>query len=254
MTWMRLHRTDPDCTAIPKSGHPLTTDPFTCVLALSVRLLVSLRILLGRIHFIFITLPCHVPTAFGVGSMIYSGLEFAQYFEIDVEGPCHNLLMALTPAARMTFTFIQMYFIFLNAKVKRKSRLLQTIARLTSIGSHKQMTITAPKAVAYFGLMHMVATNLCVWLNVIVEETKHEILQFHHNGTGRKSVNLSTNGCFRLRWLIPLTCLQTVTELLPHLCPNHRQLITNTTSLTQKLWSIPTRSFKAVTAYSPAPC
>lgn len=34
-----------------------------------------------------------------------------------------------------------------------------------------------PRVIAYFGLMHMVATNLCVWLNVIIEETKHEILQ-----------------------------------------------------------------------------
>ena len=31
-----------------------------------------------------------------------------------------------------------------------------------------------------FGLMHMVATNLCVWLNVIIQETKHEILYFDH--------------------------------------------------------------------------
>lgn len=49
--------------------------------------------------------------------MIYSGLEFAQYFETDPGSECHNILMAATPAARMVFTFIQMYFIFLNAKV-----------------------------------------------------------------------------------------------------------------------------------------
>ncbi len=43
-----------------------------------------------------------------------------------------------------------------------------------------------PRAIAYFGLMHIVATNLCVWLNVIIEETKHEILhQFsHHESDG----------------------------------------------------------------------
>lgn len=57
--------------------------------------------------------------------MIYSGLEFAQYFEIDVGSNCNNILMAVTPATRMVFTFIQMYFIFLNAKV-RSRRLLKT--------------------------------------------------------------------------------------------------------------------------------
>jgi hypothetical protein len=49
--------------------------------------------------------------------MIYSGLEFAQYFETVPGSECHNILMAATPAVRMAFTFIQMYFIFLNAKV-----------------------------------------------------------------------------------------------------------------------------------------
>lgn len=33
------------------------------------------------------------------------------------------------------------------------------------------------KLVARFGIMHMIATNLCEWLYVLVEETKHEI---HH--------------------------------------------------------------------------
>jgi hypothetical protein len=31
--------------------------------------------------------------------------------------------------------------------------------------------------VARFGLMHMIATNLSEWLYVVVEETKHDILQ-----------------------------------------------------------------------------
>lgn len=64
---------------------------------------------------------CHIFSsqneAFGVGSMIYSGLEFAQYFEESSNPKCHNVMMAITPAARMFFTFFQMYFIFLNSKV-----------------------------------------------------------------------------------------------------------------------------------------
>jgi hypothetical protein len=33
-------------------------------------------------------------------------------------------------------------------------------------------------------MMHIVATNLCVWLNVIIQETKHEILHFkQHEGS-----------------------------------------------------------------------
>lgn len=55
--------------------------------------------------------------AFGIGSMIYSGLEFGQYFELERDTKCHNVLLALTPATRMAFIFIQMYFIFLNNEV-----------------------------------------------------------------------------------------------------------------------------------------
>jgi hypothetical protein len=55
--------------------------------------------------------------AFGIGSMIYSGLEFGQYFEVERDTKCHNVLLALTPATRMAFIFIQMYFIFLNNEV-----------------------------------------------------------------------------------------------------------------------------------------
>jgi hypothetical protein len=33
------------------------------------------------------------------------------------------------------------------------------------------------RVVARFGLMHMIATNLCEWLYVVVEETKYDIMQ-----------------------------------------------------------------------------
>ena len=58
--------------------------------------------------------------AFGIGSMIYSGLEIGQYFELERNTKCHNVLVAVTPATRMAFIFIQMYFIFLNEEVRRQ--------------------------------------------------------------------------------------------------------------------------------------
>ncbi|XP_055371552.1 proton channel OtopLc isoform X5 [Condylostylus longicornis] len=96
--------------------------------------------------------------AFGIGSMIYSGLEFGQYFELERDTKCHNVLLALTPATRMAFIFIQMYFIFLN---------------------NEQIKVYRHKIIARFGLMHMIGTNLSVWLNVLIQETKHEILTFY---------------------------------------------------------------------------
>ena len=43
-------------------------------------------------------------------------------------------------------------------------------------------------ALVRFGLMHMVATNLCVWLNVIIQETKHEILYFDHDLSAKQKL------------------------------------------------------------------
>lgn len=56
----------------------------------------------------------------------------------------------------MILTIVQMQFIFLNTK---------------------DFEMANHKVIARFGLMHMIATNLCEWLYVLVEETKHEI---HH--------------------------------------------------------------------------
>lgn len=40
------------------------------------------------------------------------------------------------------------------------------------------------KVISRFGLMHLVATNICEWLFILIEETKHEIHHIvHHNET-----------------------------------------------------------------------
>ncbi|KAJ8952056.1 hypothetical protein NQ318_010966 [Aromia moschata] len=94
--------------------------------------------------------------AFGIGSMVYSGLEFGRYFELKNNPECHsNILQAITPATRMVLTLVQVQFIFLNSK---------------------DIEFNRHKIIARFGLMHMIATNLCEWLYVLVEETKHEII------------------------------------------------------------------------------
>ena len=47
--------------------------------------------------------------------MVYSGLEFGQFFELRPD--CRRVTQALTPAARMVLTLVQMQFIFLNNRV-----------------------------------------------------------------------------------------------------------------------------------------
>ncbi|XP_036221689.2 proton channel OtopLc isoform X8 [Bactrocera oleae] len=98
--------------------------------------------------------------AFGLGGMIYIGLEFGSFFEIPFDSPCHHILIGVNPLLQMIFTFMQMYFIFMNAR----------------------LNIHRFKVIARFGLMHVVATNICVWIRTLVKESLLEITLYHQRG------------------------------------------------------------------------
>uniref|UniRef100_A0A182KBC4 Otopetrin n=1 Tax=Anopheles christyi TaxID=43041 RepID=A0A182KBC4_9DIPT len=91
---------------------------------------------------------------FGIGSLVYSALDFGQYFELNANDGCRNFLVALMPATRMVLCVVQMQFI---------------------IASGKDFGLDRHAFTSRFGLMHMLATNVCEWLYVLVEEAKHEI-------------------------------------------------------------------------------
>lgn len=95
--------------------------------------------------------------AFGLGTMIYNGLEFGTFFELPLDSPCYLILKGINPVLQMVFTFMQMYFIFMNSR----------------------LNIHRFKVVARFGLMHVVATNICVWIRTLVLESLKEITDYH---------------------------------------------------------------------------
>ncbi|XP_053663708.1 proton channel OtopLc-like [Anopheles marshallii] len=107
--------------------------------------------------------------AFGIGSLVYSALDFGQYFELDGKHPplpgedddgCRNFLVALMPAVRMLLCVVQMQFIIVTGK---------------------DFGLDRHAFVSRFGLMHMLASNVCEWLYVLVEEAKHEIVHLDHS-------------------------------------------------------------------------
>ena len=61
----------------------------------------------------------HNSTAFGLGTMIYNGLELGTFFEIPWNSPCYQVLRGINPILQMIFTFSQMYFVFMNARVRK---------------------------------------------------------------------------------------------------------------------------------------
>nr|XP_023024623.1 otopetrin-2-like isoform X1 [Leptinotarsa decemlineata] len=113
--------------------------------------------------------------AFGIGSMVYSGLEFGQYFEGRNNPACYsNIIQAITPAMRIVLTLVQVQFIFLN---------------------NKDFEYNKHRRLARFGFMHMIACNLCEWLHVLVEETKHEIIHLEEHSQNASRLTLSKKYC-----------------------------------------------------------
>lgn len=90
---------------------------------------------------------------FGLGTMIYNGLEFGSYFEIPYTSPCYSVLLGVNPVLQATFTFAQMYFIF----------------------TYSRLMINKFKLIARIGLMHLVGTNICVWIRTLGKETLQEL-------------------------------------------------------------------------------
>jgi hypothetical protein len=50
--------------------------------------------------------------------MVYNGLEFGAFFEVPPTSPCYQILQGVNPVLQMIFTFMQMYFIFMNSRVR----------------------------------------------------------------------------------------------------------------------------------------
>ena len=111
--------------------------------------------LLALLHFnSFIVLHFHSsppPPVFGIGSLIYSGIEVGCQVEWHLQAPaCSDLLLALRPTLHILLVLLQTYFLFLNHRMNLYKR----------------------KAVSRLGLMHLAATNLCLWLKELLQEVQ----------------------------------------------------------------------------------
>ena len=117
--------------------------------------------------------------AFGLGTMIYDGLEFGAFLEVPTDSPCFALLRGLNPVLHAAFVFLQMYFIFISARVPRTFFFFILFRKFEFVifvfHFLFQLNIHKFKAIARFGLMHCLATNVCVWIRTLVRESLKEI-------------------------------------------------------------------------------
>ncbi|XP_068245679.1 uncharacterized protein DDB_G0284459-like [Palaemon carinicauda] len=81
---------------------------------------------------------------FGLGTLISNGLEIAMHS--TMKGECVEDIVFAHPILQALFTFLQMHFLFVNSEV-----IVEKFGQ-----------------VARFGFMHLVATNIAIWIRMVV--------------------------------------------------------------------------------------
>ncbi|XP_067663071.1 proton channel OtopLc-like isoform X2 [Haliotis asinina] len=93
--------------------------------------------------------------AFSIGSVTLDGFHISSYFETENTETCESKIFTLVYVLHLIFTFVQTFFLFKNHK----------------------LVIDKCKPAVRFGLMHLLATNICVWAVTAVTETAEDSRQ-----------------------------------------------------------------------------
>jgi len=114
---------------------------------------------LGRPPFSSIHIRSHGSTflrqgavLFGIGSLAYCLLEFVTFFIIDLHPDCTDLLVSA------------------NSLLAIILLLLQTVV----IVMYPRLKMALAGGLPHLGLMHLVATNLVLWMRTVIRESIHE--------------------------------------------------------------------------------
>ncbi|XP_042873665.1 proton channel OtopLc-like isoform X1 [Penaeus japonicus] len=90
---------------------------------------------------------------FGLGTLIFNGLEIAMHS--TMKGECVEDIVFAHPILQALFTFLQMHFLFVNSEV-----IVEKFGQ-----------------VARFGFMHLVATNVAIWIRMVVWESATDSIE-----------------------------------------------------------------------------
>lgn len=123
---------------------------------------------------------CSYATAFGLGTLVFNGLEMAMHSMM--EGSCLNDVVFVHPVLHGLFTFLQMHFLFVNSQVRLRDRCDCAVDCRASLYSlfRPQVLVERFGLAARFGFMHLAATNLALWIRLVVWESGNEWTYFVH--------------------------------------------------------------------------
>ena len=90
---------------------------------------------------------------FGLGSFIYHLLEFIEYFIIDLHPHCYDITSTIISFLSLVFVSLQIVVVVL----------------------YPRLNIHLGTGLPHLGLIHLVTTNLVIWLRTVIKETLHEM-------------------------------------------------------------------------------
>ncbi|KAF2367956.1 Otopetrin [Trinorchestia longiramus] len=94
---------------------------------------------------------------FGLVTLIFNGLEIAMHSTMRED--CAQDVMFAHPIMQALFTFLQMHFLFVNSEV----------------------VVEKFGQIARFAFMHLVATNLAIWVRMVVWESANDWIQLNYS-------------------------------------------------------------------------
>lgn len=131
---------------------------------------------------------------FGLGTLTYFVLETIAFLEIRIDSPCHYPPLGANVILAMVMVILQTYLIFVYPRLNL--RIMPFIDRSSWMHFILQTTVhtkTEPIPLQYctsyrFGTMHLVATNIVLWIRTLVKESLHEIAEWdEQESSTRKS-------------------------------------------------------------------
>ena len=109
---------------------------------------------------------------FSAGALIYFSLELVAFAEVRPSSPCFHASLGANVGLALIFVGLQTYLVFV----------------------YPRLNIDINKAVDRFGLMHLVATNIILWLRTLMKESLHEIAESEEDAHAEGEEHLVSGG------------------------------------------------------------
>lgn len=106
---------------------------------------------------------------FGVGTFIYLLLQLVDFFQNGRESPCYHVAKGIN-------VFLMLFFVFLQAFV---------------IFTYPRLNLLWHQLINKYGTMHIVATNIILWIRTLIKESLEEIAEIEHEHESARSINES---------------------------------------------------------------